>query len=97
MLSFENICFLKVGNVDISFKLLPREFHSLMADGIHDFYEILVRLRGTDMCLSKFGQIPSTGSENNAQKRSFADTDTDGIRAPSLWFGGYNYGVCLNL
>ena len=49
MLSFENICFLKVGNVDISFKLSSREFHSLMADGIHDFCEILARLRGTDM------------------------------------------------
>ena len=43
MLSFENICFLKVGNVDISFKLSSREFHSLMADGIQDFCEILVR------------------------------------------------------
>ena len=50
MLSFENICFLKVGNVDVSFKL-SREFHSLMADGIHDFCEILVRVRGTDMFL----------------------------------------------
>ena len=30
MLSFENICLLKVGNVDISFKLSSREFHSLM-------------------------------------------------------------------
>ena len=48
---FENICFLKVGNVDISFKLSPREFHSLMADGIQDFCEILVRLRGTYMFL----------------------------------------------
>ena len=51
MLSFANICFLKVGNVDISFKLSSREFHSLMADGIHDICEILVRLRGTDMFL----------------------------------------------
>ena len=51
MLSFENLCFLKVGNVDISFKLSSSEFHSLMADGIHDFCEILVRLRGTDMFL----------------------------------------------
>ena len=51
MLSFANICFLKVGNVDISFKLTSREFHSLIADGIHDFCEILVRLRGTDMFL----------------------------------------------
>ena len=30
MLSFENICFLKVGNVVISFKLSSREFHSLV-------------------------------------------------------------------
>ena len=45
MLSFENICFLKVGNVDISFKLSSRDFNSLMADGIHDFCEILVRLK----------------------------------------------------
>ena len=36
MLSFENICFLKVGNVDISFKLLSREFHSLMTDGMQE-------------------------------------------------------------
>ena len=56
MLSFENICFLKVDcysdNVDISFKLSSREFHSLMTDGIQDFCEILVRLRGTDTFLS---------------------------------------------
>ena len=51
MLSFENLCFLKVGNSDISFKLSSSELHSLMADGIHDFCEILVRLRGTDMFL----------------------------------------------
>ena len=51
MLSFQNIYFLKVGNVDIFFKLSSREFHSLMADGIHNFCEILVRLRGTDMFL----------------------------------------------
>ena len=51
MLSFENICVIKVGNVDIYFKLLSIKFHSLMADGIQDFCEILVRLRGTDMFL----------------------------------------------
>ena len=34
--------FFKVGNVDIFFKLSSREIHSLMADGIHDFCEILV-------------------------------------------------------
>ena len=44
MLSFENICLLKVGNVDIFFKLSSREFHSLIADGIQDFCEIPVRL-----------------------------------------------------
>ena len=38
MLSFENICFLKVGSVDISFML--RKFHSLMANGIQGFCEI---------------------------------------------------------
>ena len=42
MLSFENICFLKVGNVGISFKLSSRELHSLMADGIKNFCEIAV-------------------------------------------------------
>ena len=52
MLSIENINYVfKVGNVDIFFKLSSREFRSLMADGIHDFCEILVRLRGTDMFL----------------------------------------------
>ena len=49
MLSFENICVLKVVNFDIFFKLSSREFHSLMADGIQDFCEIRVQLRGTDM------------------------------------------------
>ena len=38
-------------HVDISFKLSSREFHSLMADAIHNFCEILVLLRGTDMFL----------------------------------------------
>ena len=38
MLSFENICFLKVGNVDIFFNLSSREFHSLMADVIQYFH-----------------------------------------------------------
>ena len=43
--------FLKVGNSGISLRLSSREFHSLMADGIQDFYEILVRLRGTGIFL----------------------------------------------
>ena len=51
MLSFKNVCFLMVGKGDIYFKLSSKEFHSLMADGIQDFCEILVRLRGTDMFL----------------------------------------------
>ena len=42
MLNFEIICFLKVGNVDIFFKLSSREFNSLMDGGIQDFSEILV-------------------------------------------------------
>ena len=54
MQSFENLCFSKVGNVDIFFKLPSREFHSLMADGIQDFCKILVCLRGTDMFLLFF-------------------------------------------
>ena len=49
MLSFENVCFLKMDNVDISINLSSREIHSLMADGIQYFCEILVRFRGTDM------------------------------------------------
>ena len=43
--------FLKAGNVDISFKLSLRDFQCLMADGIQDFCEILIQLRGTDMFL----------------------------------------------
>ena len=51
MLNFDIICFLKVGNVDKFLKLYSREFHSLMDDGIQDFCEILVRVRGTDILL----------------------------------------------
>ena len=51
MLNFEIICFLRVGNVDIFFKLSSREFHSLMYNGVQDFCEILVQLRGTDIFL----------------------------------------------
>ena len=47
MLSFENICFLKLDNVNIFLMLLSREFHSLTADGI----QVLVPLRGTEMFL----------------------------------------------
>ena len=46
MLNFEMICF-----VDRFFKLSSREFHSLIDDGIQDFCETLVRLRGTDIVL----------------------------------------------
>ena len=42
MLNFEVICFLKVGNVGLFLRLSSREFHSLMADGIQYFCEILV-------------------------------------------------------
>ena len=45
------IFFLKVGNVGTILKLSSRQFHSLMADGIQDLCEILVRLRGTDIFL----------------------------------------------
>ena len=39
--------FLKVCNVDRFFlKSSSREFHSLMEEGIHDFCEILVILKG---------------------------------------------------
>ena len=40
--------FLKVCNVDRFFKSSPREFHSLMEEGIHvhDFCEILDLLKG---------------------------------------------------
>ena len=41
--------FLKVCNVDRLFKSSPMEFNSLMEEGIHDFCEILVLLRGTDI------------------------------------------------
>ena len=51
MLTFDIICFLKVGNVDIFLKLHSREFHSLMDDRIQDFCEILVRFRGTDILI----------------------------------------------
>ena len=50
---------LKVGNVDIFLKLSSREFHSPMADGIQDFCEILVRLRGTDIFLLFFKGVIS--------------------------------------
>ena len=51
MLNFDILCFIKVGNVDIFLKLSSREFHSLMDDGIQDFFEVLVRFRGTDIFL----------------------------------------------
>ena len=41
--------FLKVCNVDIFFKSSRRVFHSLMEEGIHDFCEIQVLLKGTDI------------------------------------------------
>ena len=43
--------FLKVCNVDRFFKSSSREFQSLMEEGIHDFCEILVLLKGTDIFL----------------------------------------------
>ena len=43
--------FLKVCSVDRFFKSSPREFHSLMEEGIHYFCEILVLLKGTDIFL----------------------------------------------
>ena len=43
--------FLKVCNVDRLFKSSSREFHSVMEEGIHDFCEILVLLKGTDTFL----------------------------------------------
>ena len=43
--------FLKVSNVDRVFKSSSREFHSLKEEGIHDFCEILVLLKGTDIFL----------------------------------------------
>ena len=44
--------FLKVCNVDRFFyKSSSREFHKLMEEGIHDFYEILALLKGTDIFL----------------------------------------------
>ena len=39
----------KSGHCGIALRLSSREFHSLMADGIQDFYEIPVRLRVTDI------------------------------------------------
>ena len=45
MLNFDSMCSLKVANVDILLKLSSGEFHSLIIDGIQDFYEILVRFR----------------------------------------------------
>ena len=49
MINFEIIRFLKFGNVDIFLRLSSREFHSQMANGIHDFCEILVRFRGLEV------------------------------------------------
>ena len=43
--------FLKVCNFERVFKSSPREFHSLMEEGIRDFCEILVLLKGTDIFL----------------------------------------------
>ena len=48
ILKLEVIYFLKVCYVDRFFKSSPRQFHSLMEEGIHDFCEILVILKGTD-------------------------------------------------
>ena len=42
------------------------------------------------MYLFKFGQNPSTGLENNARKRSYADTDADGASTQTNMFGGQN-------
>ena len=47
MLNFE----IKSGHCGTVLRLSSREFHSLMTDEIHDFYEILVRLRVTDIFL----------------------------------------------
>ena len=43
--------FLKVCNVDRFFKSSSREIQSLTEEGIHDFCEILVLLKGTDIFL----------------------------------------------
>ena len=51
LFKLEVICFLKVCNVDRFFKSSSREFQSLMEEGIHDFCEILVLLKGTDIFL----------------------------------------------
>ena len=41
--------FLKVCNVNRFFKSSSKEFHSLMEEAIHDFCEILVLLKDTDI------------------------------------------------
>ena len=46
LLNLEVVC-----NVDRFFKSSSREFHSLMEEGIHDFCEILVLLKGSDIFL----------------------------------------------
>ena len=43
--------FFKVCNVGRFFKSSSREFHSLMEEGIHDFCDVLVPLKGTDIFL----------------------------------------------
>ena len=49
LLNFEKICFLMVCNVDKFSKPSSREFQSLMEDGIHDFCEIQVIFKGTEI------------------------------------------------
>ena len=52
LLNFEAIWFLKVCNVDKSFKSSSMEFHSVMGDGIRDFCEVqVVLLKGTEIVL----------------------------------------------
>ena len=47
LLNHKVIFILKFCNVDRFFKSSSREFHGLMEEGIHDFCEILVLLKGT--------------------------------------------------
>ena len=42
------------------------------------------------MYLCKFGQKPSSGPEDNPGKRSYGDTDADGIRTKNNMLGGHN-------
>ena len=47
---------MKFCNVNIFYKSSLRQFHSLMEEGIHDFCETLVLLKGTDIFLFYFSE-----------------------------------------